>query len=121
MRLLKRLFIKRSTREIVDNISLHSGYPQTKNGLAELGYSDSDIKTALESKYINEYDFPVASFGDGETISYKALRLTKYGKVVAKSGKKNSELFTNIFWWLMGILSTVIGGLILAYVFGVGR
>lgn len=121
MRLLKRLFIKRTTREIIDNIAFHTGYPQTESGLKELGYKTDEIQTAVNSKYIDEYDFPVMSFGDGETVSYKALKLTKYGKAVAKSGKKNSELYTSIFWWFMGIVSTVIGGLVLAYVFGVGR
>lgn len=113
--------MRRPTREIIDNISLHSEYPHTRSGLAELGYSAYDIKRAIESKYIDEYDYPVASFGNGEDITYEALKLTNSGKSIAKSSKNNSELLTNLFWWLMGILSTVIGGLILAYVFGVGR
>lgn len=121
MRILKRIFIGSATRQIIDNIATHTGYPQTKNGLKELGFSLKDIEKALVSKYIDEYNFPVASFGDGDDITYPALKLTGYGKNIAKTSKKNYEIRANLFWWAMGIVSSVIAGLILTYVFGVGK
>lgn len=120
MKFVRRLFVNGGTRQIIDNIVTHTGYPQTTNGLQELGFKPSEIKNAVNSKYVNEYDFPVVSFGDGETITYKALKLTSPGKQVARSTKKNSQALSQLFWWFMGIISTVVGGLVLAYVFGVG-
>lgn len=119
MKFLKRLFTKGVHRQIIDNIAQHTGYPQTVNGLKELEFSEKDISDIIKSKYVTEYDFPVASIGD-QNITYKALRLTKDGKLVARTGEKNSDLYKQLFWWLMGIVSAVIAGLILT-LFGVGR
>lgn len=121
MKPLRRFFIKRSTREIVDNVMSHSGYPQTENGLKQLNFSEDDIKRAINSMYLEEYDFPVASFGDGQDIAYVALKLTDKAKKIALTGKGNTEVYSKLFWWLMGLVSTIVGGLILAYGFGVGR
>lgn len=120
MKFIRRLLLNGATRQIIDNIATHTGYPQTSNGLEELVFKTGEIKKAVDSKYINEHDFPIASFGDGETITYKALKLTNSGKRIARSTKKNSQALSQLFWWFMGIISTVIGGLVLAYVFGVG-
>ena len=121
MRLLRRLFLGGSIRQIIDSIAMHTGHPQTESGLRELGFDPKDINKATESKYIEKYNFPIASFGIGENVTYEALRLTESGKKVSDSRRKHSETRANLLGWIATIISSVIAGLILAYVFGVGK
>lgn len=56
-----------------------------------------------------------------DDLKRKVYSLTPKSHAIAHSQKKNKNNINKWFWWFMSIIGAVIAGLVLAYVFGVGR
>lgn len=79
------------------------------------------LQELVEKKYFTIDDEPIGI----DDSTRKVYSLTPRARTIAKKPKgsheTSSDIYKQLFWWLMGIVGAVVAGLVLANVFGVGK
>lgn len=123
---MKRLLYKLVRPKLVKTLDYVASYPsQWIDGGVPIGvfrkkFDKEYLDQLIEKEYLIIEDESIGI----DDLKHKVYSLTPKSHTIARSQKKNNNSLTKNqgwFWWLMSIVATVIAGLVLAYVFGVGR
>lgn len=122
--MLKRLFFKLFKPQLIKAIDFGASYKSqwTNGGVPTATYEKSFDKDYL-SKLINDGYLTIKDESIGvDDLKRKVYCLTpKAIKLAVKPKEKDSDMYKQLFWWLMGIVGAVIATLITTHAFGVGK
>ncbi|OYX43757.1 hypothetical protein B7Y94_00885 [Candidatus Saccharibacteria bacterium 32-49-12] len=127
MRFIKRLFFKVLKPQFIRAFDYASTYKsQWSDGgvpveTFEKQFDKDFLHQLVDKKYFNIDDESIGI----DDYARKVYNLTPKARTIAKKPKDphepNSDIYKQLFWWLMGVFGSIIAGFILAYIFGVGR
>ena len=127
MSMLKRLLFKIAKPQLIRALDYASMYKsQWADGgvpieAFEKQFDKDFLQELVEKKYFTIDDEPIGI----DDYTRKVYSLTPRARTIAKKPKgsheTSSDIYKQLFWWLMGIVGAVVAGLVLANVFGVGK
>ncbi|QQS17406.1 hypothetical protein IPL44_03870 [Candidatus Saccharibacteria bacterium] len=127
MRFIKRLFLKMVKPQDIRALDYASTY---KSQWGDGGVPVETFEKQFDKEFLQSLVEKKFFIIDDESIGIndytrKVYNLTPKARAIAKKPKgpheTSSDIYKQLFWWLMGIIGAVVAGLILANVFGVGK
>lgn len=125
--MLKRLLFKIAKPQLIRALDYASMYKsQWADGgvpveAFEKQFDKDFLQELVEKKYFTIDDEPIGI----DDYTRKVYSLTPRARTIAKKPKgsheTSSDIYKQLFWWLMGIVGAIVAGLVLANVFGVGK
>lgn len=116
---LKRLFVPRDILGVLDSIIDSTDYTLS---FAQRNGKEEAVQLSLAKDYIEVYDKSSGIIVDDYHIKHKSLRLTQKGKGLAITRKnkeiKNSAITKLLGELAVGIVITILGGMLLIFILG---